>query len=319
LKDMLIKVIKLLLLVGILYYIFHGIDIEVLWHSLETLSLPFVFLAAFLYFSHLALFGSRWYYITNHECPPRASFEVVFVAFFVNTFIPAKMGEVSRVFYLRKFYNYPTHKTLSAIFYEKLFDMMFLSFLLILAAYVFFEDSSVSWMAVGILGSVILFLIAFARYEEAVWRVLHKVPHKSIRVFLKKMFKALRKKNTLKDFLVTTGLTFLIRLVNFFVVVALFRYAAHMSLSMEQLAVLFVATTVADFLPLAPGGTGVLHAAVVFVLTKYGIDKDTALASAIIYHLLINMTPALVALVILSQKRITFASLMEKKRTAQPS
>lgn len=61
--------------------------------------------------------------------------------------------------------------------------------------------------------------------------------------------------------------------------------AAGVSVSLHVLLLLFVALNLAVLLPLTPAGFGVVEATVMLVLRPLGVPAETALAGALLYHL----------------------------------
>ena len=118
-----------------MFYIFYDTDIAHLWELLSAYSVydsVMVVIVCFISWSFVAI---RWNYVTDYECGIKASLESTFMAMGLNNILPAKMGEIAGVAYLKYYYGYAMDKSLSMKFIERFYDVLMLSCLGILVFY----------------------------------------------------------------------------------------------------------------------------------------------------------------------------------------
>jgi uncharacterized membrane protein YbhN (UPF0104 family) len=98
-------------------------------------------------------------------------------------------------------------------------------------------------------------------------------------------------------------------LLYFTVTAAFLAFAADINLTLAEYFVVFVVSSVAMSIPLAPAGTGTYHAGLMFALGLYGVGKEEALATAFVLHLVQVAPPMLVAVLVFWSKNLELMSL----------
>ena len=111
------KIIQIILLSTIIIYLFYGFNISKI--DFSVFSYLGIIITLFTILIGQIVLTLRWMKISTMSF--RISLETIIVSSALNMILPAKLGEFSKAIYLKKFYNYNYHKTLSILFIEKFF------------------------------------------------------------------------------------------------------------------------------------------------------------------------------------------------------
>jgi len=298
------KIIQIALLSALFVYLFYGFDINKI--DLGKFSFLGIF-ATFLVIliSQLAL-SLRW--MKMSELSFKISFETIIVSSALNMILPAKLGELSKALYLKKFYKYNYHKSLSIIFVERFLDVIMLFLLLCIWAYEHVASDVVKSSL--LLLSVFIIVVIFFFNSKITLHLLKKIPLQFVRVYLQKIYKIVH--TMLQSPLSLSFYTVLLWFTYFLSTYVLFTYGVDFHLNILEILGLFIFSTVALSLPLAPAGIGTYEAAVVFYLTAYGVAKEDALLAATLYHILLFAVDFLLLYFFLLFKDIKFKELVKR-------
>lgn len=308
-----VLIFKIFVLSGLGYYLLSDVDMERLLKTDLQISYPAIILFFFVFIGIYLLASLRfWTIIGNKNVNFRAGFESVIIGYSINNIMPARLGEVARLVYLKVVYKTPTSISLSAVVVERFFDLNIVVVLVALFAMNFVGSDSVEmFLLMLLIGWVIL--IASMIFKSTFFLVLDMLPWASIVCFVKSNVDILHSKLKPRGLVLILMLSLLFWAYTYFMYYLFFNYAVSYDLDFQKIIILFVACSVAYTLPVSPGAVGVFEAAAVFVLTKYGIEKESALVSAIIFHFLI-VAPTYIALaMILIKKNLSFSELTRRK------
>ena len=90
-------------------------------------------------------------------------------------------------------------------------------------------------------------------------------------------------------------------------------YVADFNLTLLQVLVVFIISSIAMSIPIMPGGVGTYQASIIFALDLYSINKEEALIAGIMLHLILLIPSFLAALVVIENKNLSIESLKEVK------
>lgn len=298
------KIIQVILLSAIFIYLFYGFDVNKI--DLNKFSLFGIIETFCMIFISQLILSLRWMKMSNLSF--KVSFETIIVSSALNMILPAKLGELSKALYLKKFYNYNYHKTLSIIFVERFFDVIMLFLLLCIWTYSY-ASSDIIKSALLILSLLIIIIIFFFNTTKTL-QLLKKIPLKFLRIYLQKIYKVVHKMFqspfSLSFYTIVLWLTYFLNTYVFF------SYAIDFNLNVTIILGLFIFSTIALSLPLAPAGIGTYEASVVLYLSGYGVSKEDALMAATVYHILLFAVDFLLFYLFLYIKNIKFKELTKQ-------
>ena len=292
------------MLLAILAYLLYGFDISKI--NFSIFSFKGIILTTISLFFSQVLLAFRWMAMSTLSF--KISLETIIVSSMLNIILPARLGEFSKAFYLKKFYDYNYHKTLSIIFIERFFDIIVLLLIMFLWAYLFFSDYNIK-VSIIVLSLLIVMTIVFFN-SKLILRLLKKIPFQFVRVYSQKIYKNINKLlKTPYTILFYTLIIWLFYLISY---IFFFMYSVDFSLNYQDILELFIFSTIALSLPLTPAGIGTFEGAIVLFLTHHGINKENALISATLYHIIIFAVDFAMFYIFLILKNIKFKELVQK-------
>ena len=298
------KVIQILILVFILFYLFYGIDISKIDLTIfSSLGLFLTFVSILI--SQLIL-SIRWMKMSSLSFV--VSFETISISSALNMILPARLGEVSKALYLKKFYNYSYHKSISIIFIERFFDVIVLFLLMCLWVYNYFSNTVLK-VSILTLATVIFVIILFFNSKKML-KLIKKIPLKYIRVYVQKIYKNINK--LLKNPYSILAYTFILWFLYLLSCMLFFMYSVNFHLTLKDILELFIFSTIALSIPLTPAGIGTFESAVVLFLSHHGIDKTDALISATVYHILIFAVDFILLYFVLFMKKLKLKDVIKR-------
>ena len=279
------KFIKLLIFAAIFFWLIHGIDPDEFLKALKNLKpsgIALTFLAVF--FSDLVI-SFRWYYLSYFKHSFISSLEANMLAFFLNIFAPAKLGDLAKIYYMHKKESHDPKQSSSIFLIERFFDVVILASIIAFAALFIIPNRSALFISLGLFGIVIasLFVIFHRSTLHLLLRVIKiKRLRRTIFLVAKAMQTNLTPRRVAITFLLSLTVWASYYLNNFI----FFIFATDFHLSLQQI---FIASTLAfavSAIPLTPGGIGTFQAAFIITLGWYGISKEEALGASTILQIL---------------------------------
>jgi len=298
------KIIQTAVLILMCLYLFYGINIDKIDFSI--FSIWGIFLTFLSILASQVLLAVRWRVMSNLSFS--VSFETIIVSSALNMILPARLGELSKAFYLKKFYNYSYHKTISILFIERFFDIVVLFLLMCLWVYNYFSNETVKISIISL--SIVILMIVLFFNSKTMLKFLKKIPLQLPRVYAQKIYKNINRllKTPYFALFYTIVLWFLYLLSN----MLFFIYSVDFGLTFSDVLELFIFSTIALSIPLTPAGIGTFEGAIVLFLSHHGVNKEDALISATIYHILIFVVDFALLYLFLLFKNIKFGDLVKK-------
>lgn len=244
--------------------------------------------------------------IRGHASVP-SLYGMMMTGYFFNSFFPARAGDLVRAYLLGRKTGLKKTTVLATVVIEKAFDgialllMLLLSMLLLPSATnrsaLGFDPNTLAWLSgiglVAAVGGLALFYTHNARIARVVEKLLSYLPLpeklKRMAVRLIETFASGMHVFKTPGPLVTAAL---ISLVVWGVVAVMFwlgmmSFAAPFPTDMTNIVGLLFMTAVVDLgllVPALPGNVGTYEALVVAVMAFFKVDKDLAVAFALIFH-----------------------------------
>lgn len=225
-----------------------------------------------------------------------------------NTVLPARLGEVVKIVWLRASGGLSYAMVCGGVFLERLLDVSMLLLLALLFALPYVNASLVLVLGLGIV-VLWLALLNLASPGSLGRRWIAAVPLPPwLRVWLHHLCTALQGFVNGKIFSRAVAGTVLVWSMNYLHVVLLANGLMHLQLVWQELGLVCVTLFFSSALLLAPGGVGVMEAGVVMVLTLLGVDKSLAVGTALFARVFYSVPPLLGALSIVACGRGTIAA-----------
>lgn len=272
------------------------IDFATTFDNILKANLLYLLAAFALYYSTFFIRGLRWRMLLRNAhfdqehgitLPPLPGLiEIIFLSWFVNCIVPAKLGDAYRGYLLKKNANASFSRTLGTIFGERIADLLVLFSLLCFGGAVAFsrvESKFTDLSFIFALGGVLVLgmavgLLALRFYSHKIEKfiparlhgIFHKFQHGTVSTFRRK---------TLFKLYFLTGIVWMLEGMRlFFVMQALGITGLGLSVT------IFVALTssLLTTLPFTPAGLGAVEGAVVGVLTAFSVEKNMAASVAIL-------------------------------------
>lgn len=300
---------KIVLVSALAYYIFHDIELKLLLPALQAYSYLWLLIAfASVILSDMIL-ALRWRSLSRHSCSLMASFESIVFSVFANSVLPAKLGEVAKLFYLQRFYGIRLSHGFSLMLTERFFDVLVLGILVVVSAQIYWQDASVQlfgWIIITMI--VILFFLVRSPFSR---RAIHWIPGAAIRRWMIRLYHHFQVVLAKESVLTLTFWSILLWLSYLFTTMLFFSAVMGLDLSLSQLFIASMVAFVAFSIPLLPAGSGTFQAGVILILTQYGVSKEEALIGSIILQLIMILPSTVISLLLLQQKELSLKALMK--------
>jgi uncharacterized protein (TIRG00374 family) len=310
-KKIVFLLLKLIILALLFYYIFSDIDINLILMALNSYSLFYLGITIILVLASDLVLALRWRSLSKNSCSLMASFESIVFSVFANTLLPAKLGEVAKLFYLKKLYNIKLSHGFSLMLTERFFDVLILGILVVLSAQIYWDDTNIQlfgWLIILCIVSV-FFLIK----SPVARKMIHYIPTPFLRKWLVRLYHHFKVVLAKESILTLTFWSVLLWL-SYIVTTMLFFYGVMgLDLSITQLFIATMVSFIAFSIPLLPAGSGTFQAGIIFILTQYGITKEEALMGSIILQLLMVLPSSIISLAILQKKSLSIKELLGER------
>ena len=235
---------------------------------------------------HGLLKSERWRILLSPFARPPwlRLYHTLIMSFAASAVLPARAGELLRLFVLKRQFGVPVSSSIGVIVVEKLLEMAGL--LLVVGPLLVFLPLphwiSVSTLALGILVLVgIVAVLVVARFG------------KRPRSVFGRLAEGVRCIATPRRLLAVLGLSVLVFVVDGLMITLVLR-AYEIDLHWAAPALVLLPVNIAIALPSTPAQIGIFEAAAVAGLTALGVNGERALAFAMTYHI-IQIVPVLIA------------------------
>ncbi|MCB1141264.1 MAG: flippase-like domain-containing protein [Leptospiraceae bacterium] len=264
-----------------------------LWSRVST---EYVLLAMFTQIIGSSLFSVRWYYLLQRKLKLKHSLSSTFIGYGANMVLPARGGDIFRIFYCRSEAGVASFNLLTKLFIEKVIDFI-LVIIAGIGAFLFIgmEKSKASPSTIftfsGIVVSGILIALFLFRYQNDF-----------LRSILLKLFKLIKKEEVylhhidlqlkeLGEFLKFENLFLpLLTSLPMWIVYFTTYYIGNqmLSLGLTPVEIIFILFCGAMSLavPSAPSGIGVFHASIYTAFLIIGKNGNEGLVYATAMHLI---------------------------------
>jgi glycosyltransferase 2 family protein len=281
------ELISTLIPIALLVLAARNVDWGEAARALGTANPYFVLLALVVNYATFPLRSWRWAMLMRQggaRLTWRDLLKILFIGWFVNSVVPAKLGDLYRSYLVKRKFGISLSRTVGVVVAERLLDLMVVFALLIVGGYVAFgrtilPDLTIVYVtgtalaALLVIGFVAIYFVApkLARFFPGEVRRIGRL----FREGVLHSFRALPTAGAL------TLVIWSLEAVRLFLVLT----SLGLGLAVPASGVVFVAVAVAllTTVPLTPAGFGFVEIAMVYVLTEgFGLVQHDAIAVAVV-------------------------------------
>jgi len=249
----------------------------------------FLALAFLAYYATFPLRGYRWRYVLSRsgmDVPLRDATEILFLSWFVNCLVPAKLGDLYRAYLLRGNYGASISRTVGTVFIERVADIIVIAALALSAGYWSFRGRSRPDIdALFIIGFIfaiglILLVLGLRAFGAHVSRLLPTRIAALWDRFHEGSMGALTPRSVPIILAITVAIWLLEGARLYFVIRAL--HLPEVGLGISSSVFVALAAALLTAIPLTPAGFGFVEAGIIGVLFIYGVTQEPAAAVALV-------------------------------------
>lgn len=294
-KKLLLKIFFLALSVFLLWLALKGVDFIEITQAFENINWLYVSASTILVLFGLFVRSLRLKAMLDEfeTVPSSRMYQYFMLGCFLNSTIPARIGEISRAHIIGKNEGVSRTKVLSTTLSERFFDLLGVVLLFFVSNFLIGHglDQSGSFLKLSVLFFVIvvfLFLVAFQRHRMAnlLLRVVRFFPAK-IKNFIETKFEFfvqgfdyIKQKNKLLRIFAYTLVVWILACVPIYLV----GVGLGLPFSFVYAAWVLAFISLSNILPLTPGNIGLMHISGTYAMVILGYGRADALAFSIIYH-----------------------------------
>lgn len=276
-------------LLAFLFVFVLGIRWDRLWSQILGANVWFLLAALAAYYLTFPIRGARWAFILRRSGTRvglRPATEILFLSWFVNCLVPAKLGDLYRAWLLKGNYGGSASRTVGTVFIERIADIIVIFGLALAAGFWSFRGRNRpeidTLFAVGFLIALalVVFVVGLRFWGNRLTSFLPERVRELYTRFHEGSTGALTVR-AVPVILVFTGAIWLLEGARvYFVIRALSLPEAHLGISASVFVALAAALLTA--IPLTPAGVGFVEAGIIGALLVYGVPHDAATAVALV-------------------------------------
>lgn len=281
-------VFSFLLAFVILYLMITRVNVNEVFTVLKRANLLLYLTAFLVYYAVFPVRGIRFGIMlanNGYRSVFRELTEIIFVSWFTNCVVPAKLGDVYRAYLVRNNYGTPFSTVLGAVFVERVFDLFVLYLLIGLSGLVSFHGRippamltvlQTSFVLLGVLGAVLLGMKYIGR------KIVTFLPGKAREWYLRFLDGTMASFRHNWQLILLTALIWFLEGLSFYIV------TLAIGLKLDFLLVIFVGliSALLTALPVTPAGLGLVEVAKVGILVFFGVDRSVAVSAALLDRLI---------------------------------
>ncbi len=277
-----------LILVFFLFRVILNVDFGRTFELMGRANLGLLLVGLFAYYLTFPLRSLRWTLILRRvgtPVPYRAAMEILFLSWFVNCIVPAKLGDLYRAYLLRGNYGASISRTVGTIFIERVTDILVIFTLALAAGFWSFRgrnrpEVDALFLAGFIVAAVLVVLVVGLRYQGR--RLTRFLPERAQELY-ERFHEGSTGALTPRVLLPVGAITLTVWLLEgarvFFVIQAL--NLTGMQLGISSSVFVALAASLLTAIPLTPAGIGFVQGGIVLALGIYGVAPEAGTAVAL--------------------------------------
>ena len=313
-KKIFILILGLIITIGSVYWVLNKIDLDITKSIISDIgSMNFIFLSIIYILGFLPRgFRSKIMLSPMAHVDFRNALSSVIVGYSFNSFLPFRIGEVIRAYYLKKKLNISVFSCFSSVALERIFDAIILIILLFLSLYFINKES---------IGNVyeIAFTISFFLFSLVSLVILAFIFKNKILIFSKKFLNVIFSNIIIKVF---ESLKFLNNTISL-IKISLFTLIIWL---IEGMMYVYLAdclgipnpfligylclgvVSIGILIPSSPGHIGVFEVSIILAFQILGLDVSLGAAYALVIHFT-QLTTTLVMGILIAPKAMKDLSI----------
>ncbi|WP_258558722.1 flippase-like domain-containing protein [Methanococcus maripaludis] len=274
----------------ILYWIFLKLDFLILVNTIKNANFAWFLIALMFFYTSIFLKSIRWKLLLKDagiDIRLKDASLIFYLSMFVNSIIPAKIGDIYRSYLLKQQTGDPISLSISTVFLERIFDLSTVLPLLLIFAYISFERDIpfeiIITLKYGILiiFALILLTLIFLKINRY---FVKNTDFKVVGNILSNFEKGIR---TLKIHSIPKLL--LLSIISW-ITEGFTIYAIFFALGLNYGLIFPIFTDLSGSLltavPFTPSGLGVVEYALIFILNLKNISITESSAIVVLYRLI---------------------------------
>jgi uncharacterized protein (TIRG00374 family) len=296
-RKKLITVLVTFLLLGI---VLSQIRIEDLITTIKSINKTYLILGFFLYILSYVLRGLRFHILLDKKISLPDLFHIVCVHNMVNSILPARSGELSYIYILKKYHDKSTGEGVATLMVARVLDFITISLLFFVSS-LFVNDlpemfSSIIWLVISFTGLLAIFLIVllyageiFMRFANAIFTAFKLDKNVLVNFFLGKAKEVVDSFKNIKN----SGKMMELCIISVIIWLTLYslNYTLIKSLDINiGFFEVLLASTFVVFMSVLPiqglGGFGTYEVGWTIGFIGIGLSKELAINSGIVVHII---------------------------------
>jgi glycosyltransferase 2 family protein len=283
------SIVFVLILVAFLFRVVLNVDIASTLEYIGNANPLLLLVGLFAYYLTFPLRSLRWSLIlrkVDTHVPYRDATEILYLSWFVNCVVPAKLGDLYRAYLLRGNYGASISRTVGTIFIERITDVCVIFALALAAGYWSFRGRNRPEVDALFLAGfafalvLILVLVALRLWGGHLTRFMPGRLAEYYEKFHHGSTAALAPKTLAAVFAITVAVWTLEGIRVYFVIHAL-GLAELDSLRISASIFVALAASLLTAIPLTPAGIGFVQFGVVWAMSLYGVSAEAGTAVAL--------------------------------------
>ena len=279
-----------LVLVFLLFRVVLNVDFSRTVELVKTASPAWLLAAFVVYYLTFPLRSLRWW-ISLRNVGTRVRYvdatEILFLSWFVNCLVPAKLGDLYRAYLLRGTHGASASRTVGTVFLERVADLVLIFSLALAAGFWSFrgrnrpEVDALFVAGFVLVTALIVFVVVLRYFGGHLTRLLPGRVAELYERFHEGSTGAMRPGVLLQVGIITTAVWLLEGARVLFVINALDLPEVH-DIGITSAIFVALGASLLTAIPLTPAGIGFVQAGIVGLLYLYGVPADAATAVALV-------------------------------------
>ena len=279
-----------LVLVFLLFRVVLNVDFSRTVELVKTASPAWLLAAFVVYYLTFPLRSLRWWIILRNV-GTRVRYvdatEILFLSWFVNCLVPAKLGDLYRAYLLRGTHGASASRTVGTVFLERVADLVLIFSLALAAGFWSFrgrnrpEVDALFVPGFVLVTALIVFVVVLRYFGGHLTRILPARVAELYERFHEGSTGAMRPGVLLQVGIITTAVWLLEGARVLFVINALDLPEVH-DIGITSAIFVALGASLLTAIPLTPAGIGFVQAGIVGLLYLYGVPADAATAVALV-------------------------------------